>query len=80
MQIVEETPVTAAGSCGRPTFPGEAASDLRGLIEAGTTALKTNLERVVPRARPLELTRGEARPRARAAGNRAQLHPIICLR
>ena len=51
MQIVED----GAGRCRfvwtTDFLPGEAAGDLRGLIEAGTAALKSNLERVESPAR-----------------------------
>jgi len=51
MQIVEETPDRCRFVWTTDFLPGEAASDLRGLIDAGTAALKTNLERVGHHAR-----------------------------
>jgi hypothetical protein len=51
MQIVEEAPDRCRFVWTTDFLPGEAAGDLRRLIEAGTAALKTNLERVGDHAR-----------------------------
>jgi len=45
MQIIEEAPDRCRFVWTTDFLPGEAASNLRALIEAGTAALKTNLER-----------------------------------
>jgi len=51
MQIIEEAPGRCRFVWTTDFLPAEAANDLRGLIEAGTAALKTNLERVGHHAR-----------------------------
>jgi len=51
MQIIEEAPDRCRFVWTTDFLPAEAANDLRGLIEAGTAALKTNLERVGQHAR-----------------------------